>query len=141
MIKKNAILHFERELVDKPIISVMARNHEVTVNILQASITPEEAGTMFIQLEGEIDNVKGALQYLDETGVRLILPAKNLAWDEEKCTHCGACVGQCLPNALATDPVSGRLSLDHDRCLACELCIPACPFGALQSVSDIVESH
>lgn len=141
MLKKNAILHFGPDLVSKPIISVMVRNHDVLVNILQASITPEEAGTMFVQLEGEADNVKKALDYLDQTGVRLILPAKNLIWDEEKCTHCGACVGQCLPHALTADSATGLLALDDKLCLACELCIPACPFGALESVSEVVETH
>jgi len=73
--------------------------------------------------------------------VRLILPAKHLAWDEEKCTHCGVCTGQCLPNALEADQKTGLLSFNHDRCLACELCIPACPFGALESVSEVIEGH
>jgi ferredoxin len=136
MMKKSVILHFGTDLVDKPIMSGMIRDHDVMVNILQASITPEEAGTMFVQVEGKADNVKRALGYLDGMGVRLIFPARNLIFDEERCTHCGACISQCLPKALHVDSGSCKMALDHDKCLACELCIPACPFGALESVGE-----
>lgn len=136
MTKKSAILHFNGELVEKPILSGMIRNHDVSVNILQASISPEEDGTMFVQVEGDEQNVKGAFAYLEGIGVRLVFPAKNLIWDEGKCTHCGACVAQCLPKALFTRPGTAEVGFDAEKCIACELCIPACPFGALESVSE-----
>lgn len=135
MIKKSAILHFGADLVDQPILSGLIRKHDVTVNILQASVTPEEDGTMFIQVEGQPKNVKSAFKYLEDIGVHLIFPAKNLIWDEKKCTHCGACVAHCLPKALSIDN-SAKLKLNDEKCLACELCIPACPFGALGSVNE-----
>lgn len=138
MEKKSVILHFGSELVDKPIISGLIKNFDVAVNILQASITPEEDGTMFVQIEGEKANVRKALDYLEKTGVHLILPAKNLFLDDKKCTHCGACVAQCLANALTLDQKTGKLSLNHEKCIACELCIPACPYGALKSVTDVL---
>ncbi|HPQ80441.1 MAG TPA: NIL domain-containing protein [bacterium] len=136
MTKKSAILHFKAELVERPVLSGLIRDHDVSVNILQASVTPDEDGTMFVQVDGEPANVKRAFAYLDEMGVRLVFPAKNLVWDEERCTSCGACVAQCLPKALAVDEETNRISLDDSRCIACELCIPACPFGALESVTE-----
>lgn len=138
MEKKSVILHFGSDLVDKPIISGLIKNYDVSVNILQASITPEEDGTMFVQIEGEKGNVRKALNYLEKTGVHMILPAKNLILDDKKCTHCGACVAQCLADALTLDRKTGKLSLNHDRCIACELCIPACPYGALKSVTELL---
>ena len=134
--KKSAILYFAGDLVEKPILSEMIRGHDVAVNILQASITPEEDGTMFIQVEGESAKVDAAFDYLRGAGVRIVFPAKNLIWDDDMCTHCGACVAQCLPKALSVDQRSREVSLDHEKCIACELCIPACPFGALQSVTE-----
>lgn len=136
MTKKSAILHFGMDIVDKPILTALIRDNDVSVNILQASITPEEDGTMFIQVEGDDKNVKSAFDYLEGLGVRLVFPAKNIIWDDEQCTHCGACVGQCLPKALAIDTKSGELLFDTDKCIACELCIPACPYGALESVTE-----
>ena len=136
MTKKSAILHFGADLVEKPVLSGLIRNHDVSVNILQASITPDEDGTMFIQVEGEPADVKKAFAYLGEMGVRMVFPAKNLVWDEEKCTSCGACVAQCLPKALSVDGATRKVALTDSRCIACELCIPACPFGALASVTD-----
>ena len=136
MTKKSAILHFGRDLVDKPMLSGLIRQHDVDVNILQASITPEEDGTMFVQVEGTGENVTKAFEYLESMGVRLVFPAKNMIWDDTKCTHCGACVGQCLPKALALDSGTGGITFDSEKCIACELCIPACPYGALESVTE-----
>lgn len=136
MHKRNAILHFGPELVDKPVLSGMIRGHQVEINLLQASIEPDVDGTAFIQITGQRAEVERALGYLRQRGVRLIFPAKNLIYDEQRCIHCGACVAQCLVQALHVEPGSGRVLFDHDKCLACELCIPACPYRALESVSE-----
>ncbi|MBF0544726.1 MAG: 4Fe-4S binding protein [Candidatus Riflebacteria bacterium] len=134
--KKNVILHFKADLVSTPILSGVIRNFDVEVNILQASIRQEADGTMFIQIDGEPENVKNSFKYLEEIGVKLIMPAKNLIWDEDKCTHCSACVAHCFPKALSVDKNIGKVVFAHEKCIACELCIPACPFGALESITD-----
>lgn len=136
MTKRNVILHFDASLVDKPLICGLIRTYDLTVNIVQARITPEEDGNMLMQVEGSAREVKRALRYLDELGVRILLPTKNMIWDEEHCTHCGACVGQCLAKALAVDAQTGRVSLNNASCIGCRLCVPACPFGALTSVEE-----
>lgn len=136
MIQKSVILNFPRTLVDKPVISAVVRNYDVEVNILQAHITPDEEGQMFTLFKGHGPAVNRALDYLRENHVRTILPVKNLVWDEQRCVHCGACVGQCLSSAFTQDPVTMKTVHDAGKCVACELCIPACGYGALESIND-----
>ena len=139
MIQKSVILNFPRTQVDKPVMSHVIRSYDVEVNILQAHITPEEAGRMFTIFKGERAEIDGALEYLAGCDVQTILPVKNLVWDETCCVHCSACVGQCLSAALTLDHSTMKVRFDADRCIACELCIPSCPFGALESISDHLE--
>jgi len=134
--KKSVILHFKAELVGSPILSGVIRQHDVNINILQASIQPDADGTMFIQIDGEPSDIEKALKYLETVGVRLIMPAKNLIWDEDKCVHCGACVAHCVTKALSVERPIGKIVFLHEKCIACELCLPACPFGALESVNE-----
>lgn len=136
MPKKSAILHFKADTVDKPIVSRLVRDHNLTVNILQAKISPEEEGTIFATLEGSSSDLKSGIDFLEKLGVTVVLPNKNVVLFEERCTHCGACVGQCLPKALSVDPDTREVVFDSQLCIACELCIPACPFGAIESVSE-----
>jgi ferredoxin len=139
MIQKSVILNFPRSQVDKPVISSVIRNYDVEVNILQAHVTPEEAGRMFTIFRGERAHVNGALDFLKRNEVQTILPVKNLVWDEQLCVHCGACVGQCLSSALTMDPATMRVVFEGEKCLACELCIPACSYSAVESIGDHLE--
>ena len=136
MKRTSAILKFPRTLVDEPVMARVMREHDVEVNILQASITPEEAGRMFVFFSGAPGAVRGAIGALEERAVRVVLPARNIVRDEELCVHCGACVGQCPSGAFEVDRASGRVSLVGERCIACELCLPACSYGALESLDD-----
>lgn len=136
MMQKSVILHFSSDLVDKPIVNYIIKNFDVELNILQARITPEEDGTMFLLFKGETENLKKAFDYLDSIGVKTIFPHKKLAWYEDKCTHCGACVGQCLSKAFYMEPITRKVIFEEKQCIACELCIPACPFKAIASVSE-----
>jgi len=134
MFQQSVILTFPKALVDRPVISGLVRDRGVEVNILQAHVTPEEDGHMFAVLRGAKKAVHDALAYLDDTGVRVVLPAQNVLWDQARCVHCGACVGQCPSGALTADPSSRETCFAHERCIACELCIPSCGYGALASV-------
>jgi len=131
MSQKSVELHFSKDLVEKPIVSHLIKNFDVELNILQARITPEEDGTMFLLFEGPEAALEKAFNYLKELGVKTIFPATRLVWHEEKCTHCGACVGQCLPKAFFVETETREVIFDESRCIACELCIPACIFGVI----------
>jgi ferredoxin len=134
--QQSIIMHFQRSLVDRPIISHMIQTFGLEVNILQAYITPDEGGHMFSILQGEEEAVSQALAYLDGLKVKTILPTRNLVMDEDKCVHCGACVGACGTGALSVDPDTARIVYENRKCIACELCIPACAYGAIESISD-----
>jgi len=136
MTQKSAIFHFRPDTVDKPIVTELVRDYNLTVNILQAKISPEEQGTMFVTLQGGMGDINSALKYLKELYVTVILPTKNVVLLEEKCTHCGACVGQCLPKALSVDQATKEVKFNSELCIACELCISACPYGAIESVTE-----
>jgi ferredoxin len=136
MPQQSAIFHFKPDTVDKPIVTELVRDYNLTVNILQAKISTEEEGTMFVTLQGSGRDLKSGLKFLEDLGVTVILPNKNVVLLEERCTHCGACVGQCLPKALSVDPDTREVVFNSQLCIACELCISACPFGAIESVTE-----
>ncbi len=52
--------------------------------------------------------------------------------DQDACTLCLSCVGQCPPGALADNPDKPELSFQEDACLQCGLCTRVCPEGAIR---------
>ncbi len=136
MSEKSAILNFPKSQIDKPVISYVVKNFGIEINILQASITPEEDGRMFVIFRGKNQSINDALSYLEESRVQVILPTQNLVWNESRCVACSACVGQCISNAFTVDPKTFKVVYNSERCIACELCIPACSYKAVESVSD-----
>ncbi|MBU1232763.1 MAG: 4Fe-4S dicluster domain-containing protein [Proteobacteria bacterium] len=57
--------------------------------------------------------------------------------DEEKCTHCSACVGDCRVESLTAD--SSNFSLKHypALCVQCGICITVCPENALTALPGL----
>lgn len=53
--------------------------------------------------------------------------------DEEKCTGCIACVGECRIGALTTDGETYSLSHTPALCVQCGTCISVCPENALSA--------
>lgn len=47
-------------------------------------------------------------------------------FEEDKCTHCQACVKACPVGAMSFDE-NGKRRIDLDKCLGCGLCESACP--------------
>jgi len=136
MFQQTAILNFPKSLIGRPVISHVIKNYDVEVNILQATITPQEDGHMFTIFSGKKQSVLKALDYLSENEVQIIKPEKNLVRDEARCVHCTACVGQCISNAYTVDPTTYKVVYNADHCIACKLCIDACAFGAVESIGD-----
>ena len=53
---------------------------------------------------------------------------------EERCIHCGSCVGVCPTQALYVEKPSYLVKYDETQCIACEMCVLACPTHAMEAL-------
>ncbi|MEY5011506.1 MAG: hypothetical protein RLZZ253_2645 [Verrucomicrobiota bacterium] len=63
-------LMFPARLITRPIIWELAKKFEVVTNIRQASIT-DEVGLLSLSLQGERSEIKAAIAWLEEMGVKV----------------------------------------------------------------------
>lgn len=132
VVSKRIVLHFPSRLVDQPIVYRLIKDYDLRFNILKASVIPDEEGLMVLELTGEQDNYDKGIKYLSKTGVRIQSLSQNVTRNEERCTHCGACITICPTDAFELEPITRRVTFDDDKCIACELCIKACPPRAME---------
>ncbi len=132
---KNIMLHYPRKLADKPIISNLIREFDITVNITRARIDQDEEGTLVIEISGTKENVKAGLDYLSDLGIRLKPVSKVIKRIEDRCTHCTACTAVCPTKALVIgNRESMVVDFIEDKCIGCGLCIPSCPYMAMEMI-------
>ena len=131
-ISKRIVLHFPKRLVDRPIVSRLLRDFNLDFNILKAFVTPEEEGLLILELSGERNDYDKGKKYLSDTGVRVQALSQDVTRNDERCTHCGACITICPTAAFELDPTTRRVNFINEKCLACELCIKACPPRAME---------
>ncbi len=131
MVSKRIVLTFPHNLVDKPVVYKLVKDHNLSFNILQARVTPEEEGLLVLELNGKKEDYDKGIKYLIDLGVKIQPLSKDIIRDEERCTHCGACVVICPTGALSLDRVTMRVNFDAKKCIACELCVKPCPPRAM----------
>ncbi len=131
-IKKRLVLHFSADIVDKPMVFTLVKKYNLVPNILQAEINPEKEGYLVMELEGDKDDVALGLGWLESCGVELSELGERIIWNEEICTHCGACTGICPTEALSMARSEMKVSFNSEKCIACRMCLAACSFGAVQ---------
>lgn len=131
-VSKRIVLHFPKRVVERPIVCRLAKDYDLEFNILKASISLEEEGLLVLELSGEQEEYDKGIRYLTKTGVRIQSLSQDVIRNEERCTHCGACITICPSNAFELDPVTRRVDFHDEKCLACGLCIKACPPRAME---------
>ena len=131
-ISKRVVLHFPSRMVDQPIIYRLVKDYDLVLNILKASVTPKEEGIMVMELSGVRTDYDKGIEYLKEAGVKIQSLGQDIARNDARCTHCGACVVVCPTEALALDPKTRMVDFNEDRCTACELCVLSCPPRAME---------
>jgi len=131
-VSKRIVLHFPRRLVDRPIVYRLIKDYNLEFNILKASVTPEEEGLMVLALSGGQQDYDKGIRYLTDNGVRIQSLSQDFILNEERCTHCGACITICPTGAFELDPVTRRVYFDNEKCIACGVCIKACPPRAME---------
>ena len=131
-VSKKIVLHFPRRIADRPIVSRLVKDYSLDFNILKAFFTPDEEGLMVLELTGEQTDYDKGISYLTETGVRIQSLSQNVIRNEERCTHCGACITICPSGAFELDFVTRQVNFNDEKCLACGLCLKACPPRAME---------
>ena len=132
MISKRIVLRFPPKLVDKPIVYKLVKDFDLVFNILRARVTPKEEGELVIELKGNKEKYAQGMKYLKEFGVKIQPLSQDVTRDEERCTHCGACITICPTGAFYMDKKTMRVIFDASKCIACELCVKGCPPRAMK---------
>lgn len=132
MVTKKIVLKFPPRLVEQPIIYKLVKDFDLEFNILKANVMPDEEGILVLELKGDEKKYAEGIKYLKNFGILIQPLSKDVVRDEEKCTHCGACVTVCPVGAFAVDKTTRKIIFSNDKCIACELCIPACPLQAME---------
>ena len=132
VVSKRIVLRFPRRMVDRPIIYRLVKDYDLEFNILKASITPEQEGLMVLELKGNQTEYDKGIEFLIKAGVKIQSLSQDVTRNEERCTHCGACITVCPPGAFRLDPKTRMVIFDNEKCIACGLCIPACPPRAME---------
>ena len=131
-VSRRIVLHFPKRLADRPMISRLVKHYDLDFNILKASVTPDKEGLLVLELKGKQEDYDKGIRYLAETGVIIQSLSQNVTRNEERCTHCGACITICPSGAFELDPVTRKASFHDRKCLACGLCLKACPPRAME---------
>jgi L-aspartate semialdehyde sulfurtransferase ferredoxin len=129
---RRLVLRFHKRILDKPIVSRLVREYGLDFNILKASITPGEEGLLVMELTGDPRNYEKGMKYLSDTGVDIQSLSQDVVRNEERCTHCGACVAICPTGAFSVDPDTRKVLFDNSKCVACEMCLKGCPPRAME---------
>jgi ferredoxin len=132
IVSKKIVLHFPSRLVDQPIIYRLIKEYDLRFNILKASVIPDEEGLLVLELSGEQENYDSGIKYLTKTGVNIQSLSQNVLRNEDRCTHCGACITICPTSAFEVDRASRQVVFTNEKCIACGLCIKACPPRAME---------
>ena len=131
-VSKRIVLRFPRRLVDRPIVSRLVRDFNLDFNILKASVTPDEEGLLVMEVTGKQEDYDKGIKYLTETGVKIQSLSQDVIRNEERCTHCGACVTVCPTGAFELELTTRHVKFDNEKCIACGMCIKACPPRAME---------
>jgi NAD-dependent dihydropyrimidine dehydrogenase PreA subunit len=131
-VSKKIVLRFPKRMVDRPIVYKLVKDYDLEFNILKASITPEQEGLLVLELKGNQQEYDKGIEFLLKAGVKIQSLSQDVTRNEERCTHCGACVTVCPTGAFKLDPKTRLVIFDNEECIGCGLCIPACPPRAME---------
>lgn len=131
-ISKRIVLHFPPRVTGQPVVYRLAKDFNLSFNILKASVSPGEDGLLIMELSGDQMNYDKGIQYLNEVGVKIQSLSQDVVRDEARCTHCGACITVCPTDAFSLEPETRRVLFDHNKCVVCGLCVKACPPRAMR---------
>jgi NAD-dependent dihydropyrimidine dehydrogenase PreA subunit len=131
--KKRVTLTFAQGLIQMPIAYRLAKDFNVAANIIRAQVTPNQIGTLVLELSGVVDELEAAIEWMRSQSIGVTLAQDEIRINDDICVDCGLCTGVCPTQALVLDPDTFRLKFFQLRCIVCEQCIPTCPVQAIST--------
>jgi len=131
-ISRRIVLHFPPLVTGQPVVYRLAKDFNLSFNILKASVSPGQEGLLVLELSGEKQDYDKGIRYLTDTGIIIQSLSQDVIRDEARCTHCGACITVCPTDAFTLEPRTRRVLFDQDKCVVCGLCVKACPPRAMK---------
>lgn len=133
MAARKIVLSFPKDKIDKPIVYGLIKDFGLVLNIMKASITPDQEGHMVLELTGDSADIEKGIKNLKDQGISIQPLSKDIKVNWDKCVQCGACVAICPTDALyIKDRKTMEVAFDPEKCIACELCIRPCPPRAIE---------
>ena len=87
-----------------------------------------------MDVTGTEEDIQQGLEFVSTFDVTINETGKGLTRDEQRCTHCGACVPHCPTGALhISETVTRQVDYDEYECFECLGCIEVCPYAACSS--------
>ncbi len=133
MIKHKVVLLFPAAVVEQPFLYHLVKDYDLFINILRANINPKKEGRLVVELSGEEKNYEKGVRFLESGGIEVLPFEQQMIWNEERCTHCGACTVMCPTGALEMSRPDMIVRFDGDKCVVCEHCFKACPARAIEA--------
>lgn len=131
-VSKKVVLRFPKRLIGRAIVCKLSKDYNLEFALLKASITPDEEGFVVMELKGEQADYDRGITYLTKSGVKIQSLSQDVTRNEERCTHCGACVIVCPTGAFQVESASRLIHFNGEKCVACGICIKACPPRAME---------
>ena len=120
-----AVLRFDNKQVEKPVISTIAIEKKIPINILRADVN-EKGGNVLIEIPDHY--AKEVLEAIRREGVTV--EQKTLITIDDRCINCGHCITLCPVDAIYSKP-DLTVNVDDSKCIQCERCVDACPMRAI----------
>lgn len=70
MSSRKVRLSYPPAIIDKPIINQVIRRYDITINILQANVSPDE-GLLDIDINGDDETIEQAISWLKRQGIEI----------------------------------------------------------------------
>jgi len=131
-ISRRIVLHFPPPVTGQPVVYRLAKDFNLSFNILKASVSPGKEGLLVMELTGDQENYDKGIRYIIEAGVKIQSLSQDVVRDEARCTHCGACVTVCPAGVFSLEPKTRKVLFNHNKCVVCGLCVKACPPRAMR---------
>jgi ferredoxin len=133
MAKKKIVLAFPPGLTEQPLTYHLVKEFDLAINILQARVTPGEAGKMVVELSnGTMANIEAGIHYLMQQGVMVESVGTEIVINESECINCGSCTAVCRSEALTIAAPDWKLQFDQEKCIVCQMCVKACPMQVIK---------